>query len=112
MPRKRKEYSSDNELIKRFLLRDYKQERAGQTKLKHYRATKDTQVECKRCGATDTLHRHRIIPGKEYTDTNVVIVCATCHKYIHKLYDALESKNELSYRIATMLALSEKPKAK
>jgi hypothetical protein len=106
MGRKPKSYSTKAELIARYLARAHNQELAGQTKLAHYHKTKF--VECAICEAQDVkLHRHRIVPGTEYTDENTIIVCVVCHKLIHKIYNETKADNLFDYQLAILLAKLE-----
>lgn len=106
MGRREKRYATPEEWIERLYQRGKRQELTGQTKLKHYHATKDKMVACEICGIDGVmLHRHRIIPHGEYTDDNVVIVCPLCHKLIHRILKELGGKD---YRLAVEFARQEK----
>lgn len=107
MGRKAKKLDSKQDMLERFLMRAMNQELAGQTKLKHYHATKANQVNCEICLKEHTrLHRHRIIPNGLYTDENVIIVCPKCHKLIHRILRQLE-QIESRFMIAIIIAKTE-----
>ncbi len=111
MGRKRKIYATQAETLTRFITREHNQELAGQTKLKHYYETKSQQISCEMCGKTECmLHRHRIRPGGEYTDENVVVVCVPCHKLIHRIYKETKATDERAFRLAIVLVKMEKDK--
>ena len=108
MGRKHKVYDNDLDAIKRLFFRNYNQELKGQSKFKHYHATKELQTYCTICNKTNCkLHRHRVIPGGVYEDSNIVVCCAKCHKRIHAIYNATDASNELSYRLAIMIVKTE-----
>lgn len=52
--------------------------------------------ECQECGATDQelhVHHPRYIKGRmawEYENTELQVLCETCHKAAHKLLDAIK----------------------
>jgi hypothetical protein len=105
MGRKRKVRTRFDD-IQRYLFRNYNQELSGQTKFKHYHATEF--VECEICHATECkLHRHRIEPGKEYTDSNVVILCVKCHKLVHRIINELKTNDSKNMRLAILIAKTE-----
>lgn len=92
--------------IERYLTRNYNQELKGQTKLKHYADTEF--VRCALCNRNGCkLHRHRIQPGGEYTDSNVIIVCVSCHKLIHRIINELKKDGPVNYKLAIILARIE-----
>jgi len=57
-------------------------------KLIDKKSKKRVQGSCHFCGVDDytVLDCHRIVPGEDdgkYTEANVVVVCANCHRRIH-----------------------------
>ena len=104
MGRPRKTHKDE---LARYLWRAMNQELPGQTKLKHYHATKTNQVNCEIClKENGKLHRHRIIPNGLYVDENVIIVCPKCHKLIHRLLKQFEHI-ENRFMMAIMIAKTE-----
>lgn len=70
---------------------------ARRKKLIDKQVTKRIEGCCYFCGVEDyaLLDCHRIIPGEDngkYTDPNVVVVCANCHRKIHDEQIILDRK--------------------
>lgn len=61
---------------------------------------------CQLCKNTKKrLNRHRIVPGLiyggEYTSDNIIILCTTCHKLVHRMINLMKcsvSMNEDRFR--------------
>lgn len=96
-------------------LTEYKKKRLkGQSRSKYHHKVKDTKFLCEICEYhpedKSELHMHRIVPYGEYDDINVIIVCESCHRRIHRILRSptvMNIKGEMKYHIAIKVAQIE-----
>lgn len=50
-------------------------------------------VDCSLCESTKSLERHRVMRGMPYTPKQVVVLCQSCHNFVHKFETILNGKN-------------------
>lgn len=94
--------------IDKYLALHKAQRTKGQTRHTYRNKNAARKVSCEVCTINpndkSTLDFHRIIPSGKYEDSNVIIVCQSCHRLIHNIIKYMETKE---YRLAIVIAKLE-----
>lgn len=76
--------------------------------LRRLRFLEDYGSKCKACGSTENIHVHHLsyeFPRGSEPDTDLVVLCQTCHEKVHRL----ERTAVVELRVATELIIRTTP---